>query len=122
MKLRFYRKETRWYADVPGYIEAGGTEEECEMVAGADTWLDYISNYGDELWLELSTDPLRNFITKVDEDEYGATYLAHEYNEESFNHQLWICPVTLFVFGSYPDVIYYQKTNPFTEVYETEAG
>ena len=35
--IRFYNEDNKWYADLPDYINAGGTKEECEMVLGADT-------------------------------------------------------------------------------------
>jgi hypothetical protein len=112
MKLPFYKKEGRWYADLPEYIHAGGTEADCEMVAGADTWLDFLSNNGTNITLEIDhQEPLSNKITRIGIDDFGATYIAHEYNEEIVNHVLWICPVTLFVFGEYPETIYFQIVN-----------
>lgn len=112
--IRFYKSENRWYAHLPEYLEAGGTVEECEMVSGADDWLDFLSGNGDEITLELSSENIfSNKIYRVEMDynnlSVGATYLAHEYNGEIVNHQLWICPVTLFVFGEYPASIYYRK-------------
>jgi len=110
-KIKFYKKENKWYAHLPAYIEQGGTEEECEMVAGADDWLDRLSNYGDDATLLLSdSDPLSERIVLYESDEFGATYIAHTYKEEDINQILWLCPVTVFVFGKYPDIIYYSLT------------
>lgn len=111
MKLRFYNRDGRWYADLPAYIEAGGSEADCEMVAGADTWLDFLSGYSDQVTLELSVkEPLKNSITRISTDDgnFGATYETIEYNGQLRHHILWICPVTLFVFGEFPEVIYYE--------------
>lgn len=109
MELRFYKKESRWFCYLPKYIASGGTEADCEMVAGADTWLDYLSNNGDEITLDISKEiEMSNRIDRVHEDGFGATYMAYEYNEKPINHQLWICPVTLFVFNEYPQTIYYK--------------
>jgi hypothetical protein len=106
--IRFYRKDTRWYAHLPEYIDQGGTEEECEMVSGADDWLDHISNYSDSVVLNLSDkDPLSEKIVLYEKDEFGATYVAHSYKEEDINQVMWLCPVTVYVFGCYPEVIYY---------------
>jgi len=33
----------------------------CAMVEGADTFLDYLSNYGDEVILDLSLDPKKGY-------------------------------------------------------------
>jgi len=112
MKIKFYKKNKKWYADLPQYIESGGKEEDCEMVFGADEWLDLLSKNSNEIELELSsTNPLSEKIVKYQEDEYGATYMAHTFKEEDINHQLWICPVTLFVFNEYPETIYYSTIN-----------
>ena len=107
-KISFYNRNGRWFADLPEYIAQGGTEDDCEMVAGADSWLEYLSKGSDRVTLSLSTSPLRNKLTLYESDEFGATYIAHDYNEEIFNHRLWLCPVTLFVFGEYPQTIYYE--------------
>jgi hypothetical protein len=109
MVIRFYKDEDRrWYADLPEYIEQGGTVEECEMVAGADDWLDFISENSEAITLALSDqDSLTEKIVLYESDEFGATYIAHTYKEEDINQVLWLCPVTLFVFGNYPSTIYY---------------
>jgi hypothetical protein len=46
--------------------------------------------------------------TDKDNPGAGAVYEAKYYKNVYFNHSLWLCPVTLFVFGSYPDKIYYK--------------
>ena len=109
MVIRFYKDEDRrWYADLPEYIAQGGTIEECEMVFGADDWLDYISEKREAVTLALSDqDSLSEKIVLYESDEFGATYIAHTYREEDINQILWLCPVTLFVFGHYPKEIYY---------------
>lgn len=111
MKIRFYNRDLRWFADVPSYIEQGGTEDELEMVSGADAWLEYLSSGNDNVFLELSEQPLQEKLNLYSKDEFGATYIAHSFREEDINHTLWLCPVTLFVFGKYPDVIYYRILN-----------
>ena len=40
-------------------------------------------------------------LSKIEEDESGATYLCKNYND-----RVWICPVTLLVFNEYPQNIY----------------
>ena len=109
MVIRFYKDEDRrWYADLPEYIAQGGTVEECEMVSGADDWLDYISEKREAVTLALSDqNSLTEKIVLYESDEFGATYIAHTYREEDINQILWLCPVTLFVFGHYPKEIYY---------------
>ena len=110
--IQFYKEQdSLWYADLPDFIEAGGDKEMCQMVAGADLWLDFISNNGCEITLEISDEMGTNRLIMEgilgDEDGGGAIYLAHEYNEEPVGTPMWLCPVTLFVFGKYPKIIYY---------------
>ena len=109
MVIRFYKDEDRrWYADLPEYIAQGGTVKECEMVSGADDWLDFISLNREDITLALSDQSsLSEKIVLYESDEFGATYIAHTYREEDINQILWLCPVTLFVFGHYPKEIYY---------------
>jgi hypothetical protein len=109
MVIRFYKDEDRrWYADLPEYIAQGGTVEECEMVSGADDWLDFISEKREAVTLALSDqNSLSEKIVLYESDEFGATYIAHTYREEDINQILWLCPVTVFVFGHYPKEIYY---------------
>ena len=49
--LRFYRQGTEWFADV-----AGHTQAQNQMVAGADTLLDVMSDGGSEVKVVLSAD------------------------------------------------------------------
>lgn len=113
-EIKFYKEpDGRWYADLPEYLEQGGTKEDCEMVGGADNWLDIIAQERNEVWLSLSTDePLKeNLILDYTDEffpEFGAYYKVISYNGIEFNHRLWVCPVTLFVFGNYPKIIYYE--------------
>lgn len=109
-RIRFYCRDSRWYADLPDYIEAGGTEEECEMVSGADEWLDYLSEGADSIVIKVSNDNgLAEKLHLYQSDEYGAIYVAHTFREEDINKTIWLCPVTLFVFGEYPAIIYYER-------------
>lgn len=109
MNIKFYKKEKLWYADLPDYIAAGGTEDECEMVAGADTWLDMLAEGNDEVTLDLSETGGDEKIDFYSSDEFGATYLVYEKDGYSVNHMMWLCNVTKFVFGEFPEIIYYTK-------------
>lgn len=104
--LRFYKEDNnRWYVDLPDYLEQGGHKEALEMVAGADTWLDFLSNYTNEVILKVSKDvPLKEHLVQVEE----GTYIAMSYNNKEYNHKLWLCSVTLFVLEEYPSIIYYE--------------
>ena len=111
MKIRFYCRDGRWYADLPEYIEAGGTEEDCEMILGSDYWLDLLALGRDSIYIKLSLNPAQEKIIRLEKDDFGATYIVKSYKGEEINHKIWICPVTLFLFGEYPETIYYELYN-----------
>ena len=54
LTMRFYKEDWTWYADVNGQASPKAM---LLMVDGADTFLDYLSNNGDEVTLDLSLDP-----------------------------------------------------------------
>jgi len=120
--LGFTKENSTWYADLPEFIEKGlGTKANLMMVAGADTLLDTLSGNTNKVSLIMSkakfdgfTDTLVKTKDGLDKKyldaighapvDYGAYYKALERN-----HDLWLCPVTEYVFnGEYPDTIYLQ--------------
>jgi hypothetical protein len=42
--LTFVKEKGLWYADIPAYIKAGGSKNDCLMVAGADKLLDSLAS------------------------------------------------------------------------------
>ncbi len=116
MNIKFYKEDSgRWYADLPDYIAEGGTKEDCEMVAGADLWLDVLSQGENEITLRLETEPFESAekltLDKTDEGfpEFGAYYRIGTFQGIDYSNLiLWLCPVTLFVFGHYPKEIFYK--------------
>ena len=44
--------------------------------------------------------------------DYGVYYSVTQLNGQPHNHQLWLCPVTEYVFGNYPDQIYASIVTP----------
>ena len=118
LKHRFYKDEQGWFIDLPEFIEAGlGTKANLAMVCGADTLLDQLSEGKNEVIMTFSDEPFKDAekLTKVrmgaDIDElekYGhpIQFGAYYYSQER-NHELWLCPVTVYVFGGYyPTDIY----------------
>jgi len=89
------------------------------MVKGADILLEQLAENKNEVWLEGSTRPIVQYTDVLDRVETlglkkGAIYkgnkikINHTIREEN---NLWLCPVTLFVFWHYPKKIYYKKIN-----------
>lgn len=103
MKQRFFKLNSRWYADVPGH-----TLEENEMVCGADSLLEEISKFlnSPEVTLDLDIAPVDfpfAILTQIEHDDDGATYKV----DSSLNTGLvWICNVTHDVLGEHPERIY----------------
>lgn len=106
MKLYRFTKEQndRWFIVLP---EWQGSKDELEMVMGADTMLDYIACGGSEVMLYLSEEPFDGYDLTLTLKEYiydGAMYSLTGKNFECFD--VWLCEVTKFVFGEFPQTIY----------------
>jgi hypothetical protein len=109
-KHRFYKTtEGTWYIDLPDWR---GSKGELQMVAGADTLLDEISDGKDDVTLEVSISPQPGFdiMQKVDNKMWGgADYKLILYHNHAVEKELWLCDVTTFVFNDFPDYIYFKK-------------
>ena len=106
LTMCFYKEDLMWYADVNGWP---GPKAMLLMVDGADTFLDYLSNNGDEITLDLSLDPRRDYqvlnYTHPHPANDGAYYTAEMNGSD---HKLWLCGVTEFVFGHMPEELWFQ--------------
>ena len=113
-EISFYKKRKCWYAYLPEFIAIGGTEAECKMVNGADTFLDLIAGHRYDgkamnyVTVKISdTENLGHSMEQIDANEFGSSYLVLNYDTVVCNHFLWLCPVTLSVFDDYPETIYF---------------
>ena len=122
--LSFIKDEGIWYADLPEFLEAGlGSRANLMMVDGADTFLDLLAKGNTRITLQISSQPFKGWQTKMHKIkiglnssllqlighapvDYGAYYKVTQMNGEAYNHQLWLCPVTEYVFGNYPQEIF----------------
>ena len=104
INLKFTKEnDYRWFAEVPGWE---GDRDELEMVMGADTMLDYISQEEDSVYLTLSLEEFKGYeyLLTLNEEVYdGGNYHLVGKNVE---FDVWICHVTKFVFGHLPEKIY----------------
>ena len=110
--ISFTREDDgRWYVDLPNWK---GPHSSLEMVAGADDMLELIGNGAPHVTLRvIKKDDTREKI-KADmqcvRTDYsmtgGATYKVYTCKGTK---QMWLCPVTLFVLGEYPKVLYVSK-------------
>jgi len=102
----FYRTDSNvWYIDLP---EWDGDQRDLQMVEGADTLLDMLSLGTNDIIVYLDDKPFdgASVLIKKDEDREGAYYHVDSINSKTYNMDIWLCEVTLFVFNSLPDKIY----------------
>lgn len=101
--FKFYKELNRWFVDLPDWT---GEKDELEMVMGADTMLDILAQGQDVVFLSMSTDPFDGYdylLTLKEEIYDGGMYDLTNIN---FNFDVWLCSVTKFVFGYFPNKIY----------------
>lgn len=123
---RFYKENDKWYIDLPEFLEKGlGTQANLQMVGGSDEYLEFVSWFGKEVTLEFS-DKFFGFSsnldifhrTAIDKDDAYLESVGHPavdsgayYQSEGEDFQIWLCPVTKYVFGGdYPETIYVTRT------------
>jgi len=127
--LSFVKENGIWYADLPEFLEQGlGTKSNLMMVDGADTFLDLLSGKSSRVTLQIAAEPFPGWQAKMEKFrrglnsqllslighapvDYGAYYKVTELHGKPFDHQLWLCPVTEYVFGQYPMKIYASTTS-----------
>ena len=118
-KLRFFKQDNKWYADVPNH-----TLEENEMVMDSDTALDLIADGKNEVILTLSDeDDKHSMLTMTikEHDSEGAYYTISGFLYNKFldlfdldsssvvfdiTNEVWVCNVTHDIFDTYPNNIY----------------
>lgn len=109
-RLRFYKKyEDEWFVDLPTWT---GNEDDLQMVEGADTFLEYLAEGKDSVVLRLSTESfdgasVMELVYRCTTD--GAYYIVHSYEGKDIHQPLWLCNVTKFVLGNFPENIYFIK-------------
>jgi len=126
--LPFIKENGIWYADLPEFLERGlGIKANLMMVDGADTYLDLLSNESKHITLKLSKEPFLGYSSRLQKIklgmnidllqqvghapvDYGAYYDVIEHHQQPFQHRLWLCPVTEYVFGEYPNEIFFSIT------------
>lgn len=116
-KYRFVKEDGKWYIDIPEWT---GNKADLEMVMGADTMLDFVSQGKDETYISMSDQPFAvSVMNELDTDAFklvkiedtpeygGATYRLSEWYGTNHGAEMWLCDVVRFVFGGYlPETIY----------------
>lgn len=87
------------------------------MVSGADTFLDILSQGDSEVHVTMSKEPFDRCETlhfqelgRLEGPEMGtgAWYFLQNYNGIDYTLKMWLCDVTVFVFGEFPNKIYFK--------------
>jgi hypothetical protein len=103
-KFNFYKEQgNRWFINLPDWE---GDKDDLEMVMGADTMLDILAQGEDNVSLSMSDKPFESYdylLTLKEEIYEGGMY---ELSSTNFNFDVWLCFVTKFVFGEFPNKIY----------------
>jgi hypothetical protein len=106
--VRFtFNKEAHgtWYIDLPDYPGAKG---DLAMVAGADDMLDFLAQGKNRVVVEMSEQPFPGALV-MERTELGAPGGGAYY--KPVNHPIpsvWLCDVTLFALGKFPEQIYFR--------------
>ena len=113
-KVSFTKIGRKWYCNVPGFPKE--LFEHTLMVGGASKFLEYYSRGENEIVAVIR-------VVKEWEDEFYCGVRLHKesstltggafYKDPSgnFNEEIWLCPVTLFLLGKYPKLIFIYKIN-----------
>jgi hypothetical protein len=112
-KLKFYRENTgRWYVDLP---EWEGSKEDLEMVLGADDLMNLLAQGDDVIYAQIGDEKFPGSVQMVmfemgSIDMGGAWYLVPSISGIDFNLRLWLCDVTKFIFGYFPENIWFYRS------------
>ena len=102
--FNFYKEvDNKWYIDYP---EWEGDKCELEMVSGADTLLDILSQGEDKVTIKMSLQEIKDplfVLNFIREESNGGWY---KINNCYVEFEIWLCHVTKFIFGDLPKIIY----------------
>ena len=106
----FIKDQLGWYIDLKN---SPFNRNQLAMVRGADTFLDIMAEGEKKITIEVSTSFIKGY-QKIYRKKIlrfgfkGANYIAEKYKGRKYNHSVFLCPVTLWVFLRYPKIIYFK--------------
>lgn len=117
-KLKFVKEGDSWFYDFKNW---GFDHSDLEMVSGADKLCELYSKGTREVIVEIIASKKKKpgLLEEYDEWE-GEDLGGFDYRDRLIwgrtykngkGEKFWICPVTLFVLGRYPNYIYIKKNN-----------
>lgn len=114
-KVSFTNIKGSWYCDIPGWPKEYFPNT--LMVSQADLLLDKLSKGKSnrvflDVYISCHKKDLKDYmvLTKKYSSIHGGAYftLSNSNLPEHLFTNIWLCPVTLFVLGSYPEYIYFK--------------
>ena len=107
MEFKFVKLAGVWFIHLPDF-EAG--VEELAMVDYAHTFLEYLNSFHNTgiITLGISILPTEYFckLTLIESDDSGATYEVETKFDQIPVKTIWLCNVTKYVFGEFPENFY----------------
>ena len=112
--VAFTKIDRKWYCEVPGFPKE--LFEHTLMVGGAAKLLEYYSRGDNKIVAKIK------IANEMEDKQYCGFRLYKDsstltggafYKDPSgfFNEEFWLCPVTLFLLGKYPERIFIYKIN-----------
>jgi len=103
-----------WYCNVPGFPKE--LFEHTLMVGGASNYLEYYSRGENEIvaTIRIAKEWEDKFYCGVRLYKVSSTLTGGAFYKDpsgNFGEELWLCPVTLFLLGKYPKLIFIYKIN-----------
>jgi hypothetical protein len=107
----FVKEETCWYLDLPQYLAQGGRKAELQLIEGADELLNLFARRKKTASVQMDVVPFEGadvleLVELCDAPKGGGMYLIRTCRNRTINKTIWLCDVTLFVFGDMPERIY----------------
>ena len=113
-EVAFTKIGRKWYCDVPGFPKE--LFEHTLMVGGASKFLDYYSRGDSKIvaTIRATTAEGEKFFCGSRLHKISSTLTGGAFYKDlsgNFDEDIWLCPVTLFLLGKYPERILIYKIN-----------
>ena len=108
LNLSFKKVYGDWYCDIKGWPEKFFPNS--LMVADASRLIQLMSNGDEYVTFDVVPSKEEGFIrlSLYKSSVTGGGYYSTQIGDVKLNH-VWLCPVTLFVLGRYPQYIYFRR-------------
>lgn len=110
----FTKENGAWHIDCPRFLQQIGNEADFTLLQGAKRILDFIAKGATKMTITMDTQPLEKagilqLVELGDASKGGGYYQVLNNEGKLLKRKLWLCDVTLFVFGDIPERIYIRR-------------